>query len=450
MTRSSSDLASQAWEPGDLVRRLCGALDLAAQAIERLGERGYVDPREPGNSLRSEKLVAETARLLLAASTAGHHAELTSRIAQLAPRLIPYARSDRMLLGLCLEPAIAFDHAQAHVCLTRLGYRDARVDHLLRQAAEAHARAGRERPPHRMLEQEWTHRGWRTARAPSRATVASTARISALNHPMDLFTSSRDDVYAFTHAVMYVSDFNLAPRALPRPRSAILGDAEAALARCLDEQDYDLAGEVLLAWPLTGKTWSAGSAFGFQVLARVEDAAGGLPAPSSRLDQLAQLPTEERGDYLLATAYHTAYVMGLLCAAALSPGCAPPRAPSGARHASVGGAARLVAWLDEHGTRSHWRDDFDRLEPSQRDALTELLFVMALRRAVQQRGFAELHRLLELGARLGLAGTPAARQAGELLARLASYSAILGERGEREREAQDVDDRGSADGRLAS
>jgi len=76
---------------------------------------------------------------------------------------------------------------------------------------------------------------------------------------MDLLNGSRDDVYAFTHALMYVTDFNIRPRRLPRRRAAILAEAEAALARCLDEQDYDLGGEVLLAWPLTGRSWSPGS-----------------------------------------------------------------------------------------------------------------------------------------------------------------------------------------------
>src|SRR5262249_33679062 len=196
-------------------------------------ERGYTDLQEPSNSLRPEKLIAETAFLLVGASTAARQHELDAQIEHLARLLIPHARSDRMLLGMCLEPAVALEYAQAHICLTRLGYRDPGVDRLLGQTLRAQARAGRERPPHRMLEQEWTTRSWKAARA--RRPNAQIARLSVLNHPIDLLTGSREDLYAFTHALMYVTDFNVAPCPLPRPRAAILGEAEMALARCLDE-----------------------------------------------------------------------------------------------------------------------------------------------------------------------------------------------------------------------
>jgi hypothetical protein len=428
----------QRWCTSDLVRRLCHALDIADHAIERLAAGGYTDPREPSNSVRPEKLLAETGLLLLAASTA-RHPSVDARIAQLARRLIPHARSDRMLLGMSLQPAVALEYAQAHICLGRIGHRDAAVDQLLRESARAHARAGRERPPHRMLEQEWTIRGWMTPRAPGRKPNAKTAGISILNHPMDLLTGGREDVYAFTHALMYVSDFNLAPCALPRPRSMVLEEAEAALARCLDDQDYDLAGEVLLAWPLTGTSWTAAGAFGFRVLASVEDAAGFLPAPSTRLDRLAQLQGGERSDYLLATAYHTAYVMGLLCAAALQPRRAPPRKLADDRHRSSDGVTRLLAWLDAHGPRPHWRDELERLDPTERAATTSLLFNVVLRRAVDQRAFAELPGLLELGLALDLAGTPAARQAEELLSRLAIYDGIRRSRARTHDDATEAD-----------
>ena len=52
----------------DLTRRLCHVLDIAKQTVERLATNGYRDPEEPANSIRPEKLIAETALLLLAAA----------------------------------------------------------------------------------------------------------------------------------------------------------------------------------------------------------------------------------------------------------------------------------------------------------------------------------------------------------------------------------------------
>ena len=101
-------------------------------------------------------------------------------------------------------------------------------------------------------------------------------------------------------------------------------DVGSLLAGYMDAEDYDLAGELLLAWPLMGAPWSPSAAFAFRVLASIEDQVGVLPCGNVNLAHLAQLEGEERARYALGTAYHTAYVMGFLCAASAStrPGAA--------------------------------------------------------------------------------------------------------------------------------
>jgi hypothetical protein len=408
------------WSEIDLARRLCNALDVAKNAIDRLAPAGFEDPDEPANDVRPEKVISESALLLLAASTAAHHTEVNDRLRELSAILAHHARSERIMLGICAEPALAFDYAMAHVCLTRLGHADGRFDAALVQIGQSQARNGRERPPHRALEQAWIARGLRTHRDESgRTTAAPTvAQETVLAQSMDLLNGSRDDVYAFTHSLMYVTDFNIRPWRLPRKRLAILADAEAALARCLDDQDYDLAGEVLLAWPLIGARWSASAAFGFRVLAHVEDQAGFLPSTATKLDRYRALPDDRRSDYLVATAYHTAYVMGLVCAAALQPGRAPPAVIRGGR-AARGVADTLLAKLDASGPRPHWREEFDELTEGTRDRLAGTLLTIGLRRCAVQRDFSGLRELLQIGQDAGLTGMPAASQAAEMLARLA-------------------------------
>ena len=58
------------------------------------------------------------------------------------------------------------------------------------------------------------------------------------------------DAYAFTHLIMYCTDFGLRTPRLPRRRPTILMEVGSLLARYMDAEDYDLAGELLLAWPL--------------------------------------------------------------------------------------------------------------------------------------------------------------------------------------------------------
>ena len=417
---AASDASHARWDAADLKRRLCFAIDIARQAVERLATDGYKDPEAPAKSIRAEKVIGETAILLYAASAAAHDADVARAIDAVARLLIPHARSKRMLLGVCLEPSLALDFSEAHICLSRLGYPDPGFDGLLRQSRNAQAGFGRERVPHRVLEQRWIDGIWMEAMSGQREKPAP-ALLSVLNQPIDVLGGNRDDLYAFTHALMYFRDFNISPRRLPRARSVILAEAEAALARCLDEQDYDLGGEVLMAWPLTGPIWSSAAAFGFRVLARAEDEHGYLPAPGTPAGQ----PVARDDDRWLAGAYHTIYVMGLLCAAALHPGRAPPRRVFG-RASQRGAADAILRHLDSDSPSPRWRRDIEGCSPAEREQLAGFLLNIALYRKVRRREFGVVLELLRIGYETGLADTPASSQCAELLERLAIFEKLTG------------------------
>lgn len=416
----SSALGERLWERADLVRRLCHVLDTAETAVSTLAADGYIDSQEPDNNLRPEKIISETAFLLRSAAAGSFSPEIRLRVEKVANLLIPFARSERIALGICLHPALCMDYAQAHICLTQLGYPDERFDELLRQAVRSEACDGKERVPHRALELNWIRRIWNGLEP---VASPSAACESALNRTMDLLHSTREDIYAFTHALMYLRDFNLNPLPLPRIDQEILWQAEAALARCLDEEDYDLGGEILLAWPLTGTRWSVSATFGLRVLMGVEDKAGFLPAPLTRLERLRNLHGEAKSRYFLATAYHTIYVMGLVCSMALQPGNTPhtniPLSPR------TGFSKAILKYLDSDDRRPHWREEFELLSEPQRDSIAELLLSIALYRKVKQRQYDLTREILEHADRFGLLGCPSAGQALQLLERLAHCAPLL-------------------------
>src|SRR5215471_17763666 len=124
MQKDLGEAQTWIWDEGDLCRRLCHALDIAGQTIKCLAQDGYTDAVETALNLRPEKIISETAMLLLAASTAAEHADVQTRIEGVAGQLIPHAHSDKMRLAVCLEPGLALDYACAHICLSRIGYRD--------------------------------------------------------------------------------------------------------------------------------------------------------------------------------------------------------------------------------------------------------------------------------------------------------------------------------------
>ncbi len=397
--------------------RLCRALDVAKGALELFAVEGYADAESPQNSFRPEKAIAETAMLIYAASGVNGIPDVADRVAELALLLLPHARSQRTLLNIALHPAISLDFAVPHVLLTKLGYVDTSFDELLNSCINSQVRNGHERPPFASVEQRWIvslctdtepNRDWRPD-----------LKNSVLNHPMDMLGGDRADGYAFTHLMMYCTNFGFWTSFLPRSRSVILAEARSLLARCLDDEDYDLGAEVLMGWPLSGARWCASSAFVFRVLTSIEDQVGVLPAGTTKTDRLSRLEGKERTQYAFGTAYHTAYVMGMLCAASLRPGRAPSVRISGpgVEKAVVD---HLLLFLDTD--QGHWQPEFAKLtEPEQR-ALAPLLLDIAIVQKCRKHDYQAVADLLVAGNEYGLTGSPLCGQAAELLERLALCS----------------------------
>jgi hypothetical protein len=159
----------------------------------------------------------------------------------------------------------------------------------------------------------------------------------------------------------------------------------------------------------------------------VEDKAGFLPTPSTRIAELDALDGPQRKRLLLATVYHTAYVMGLLCAASLRPGFAPPMSvPINA--SKRGSAKKILAALDLNSQRAHWQEEFQELTAAEADSLAGFLINVGLHRRIAKRDFRGVRQLLELAWELDLADTPAASQSAQMLDRIGTLSKFKGER----------------------
>ena len=403
-----------------MAARLCRALDIAKRALEIFAVDGYADAESPETDFRPEKPIAETAMLLYAASGARRLPDIAGRVDEIARLLVPHARSQRTLLNIALHPALALGFAVPHILLTKLGYGDAGFDDFLRFCLDSQARNGHERPPFASLEQRWIASVW-TGASRGREWQADLLN-SVLNRPLDILGGLRIDAYALTHLMMYCTDFGFRAPFLPRARSAILSEARSLLAKCLDEEDYDLAGEVLMAWPLTGARWCASTTFGFRILARVEDQAGVLPGGTTRPDRLSRLQGEQRTRYAFGTAYHTAYVMGLICATSLFPGRAPPIGIAGPR-VDTSVLDRLLRIIDRD--QGHWQPEFSGLTESERAALVPLLLDIAIAQKCRKRDYQAVSELLAAASEHGIANSPLCGQAAELLERLAACSHVI-------------------------
>jgi hypothetical protein len=181
------------WDTADLIRRLCRVLGISRQTVALLAAEGFKNPDNPTTNIPSDKIIGETAFLLFAASIINTYKEVRERIEDLAALLIPYARNKNILLKICLQPALALDYAQAHICLTKMGYPDLKFDRLLEKAISAHSFHGKEHPPNRVLEQAWIKKNWSYhSRNEDEDLIIQAIAQSALNKPLDvlLYTCS--------------------------------------------------------------------------------------------------------------------------------------------------------------------------------------------------------------------------------------------------------------------
>jgi uncharacterized protein DUF6895 len=378
--------AMPVWSTEDLVRRVDRALDIADGAI------GLISSNELRIDLAAleaapDKICAEVAMFLRAVAAIERESAsgLRDRADSLARRLAPVARRPQVVIGLALHPALARDYAAAHSVLTVMGYADPGFDRILHASLDAPSANARERLPHRELEQEWL------ASLSGTSTLVPTAvGRTALFNGVDLLTGARDDIYALTHALFYVADFGLRPAA-PLPTD-LIEVARSALAGALDDDDFDLAGELLLAWPLTKTDWGPVESFAFAVLAAVEDGVGLLPSLALDGAAFSRHEGESRRQYVTASAYHTAIVMGLLCASLLRTSKLPSAAAGAAQRATpFPMGPSLLADLAK--THAQWITYAQGLTTGRVDEIAQLLVDVGLRRAIRRFDLESLRRI---------------------------------------------------------
>jgi hypothetical protein len=198
------------------------------------------------------------------------------------------------------------------------------------------------------------------------------------------------------------------------------------LALSLDIDDFDVTAEVTMTWPLLALAWSPTATFAFGLLAAADDELGFVPGPTFNPKQYEASMADERTRHSLATSYHTTYMMGILCAAALRRRSFPFKAvPLGG---SAGCGSALARLLDRDIAEPRWRAAFDALGPGQQNAVAPLVLTVLLRRAKDRGDLRRMRTVLELALAHELARGPAVQQAVALLRRSASLSRIVSEK----------------------
>jgi hypothetical protein len=149
---------------------------------------------------------------------------------------------------------------------------------------------------------------------------------------------------------------------------------------------------------------------------------GLLPAGTTKADRLSKLEGKERTRYALGTAYHTALVMGLICAACLRPGRAPLVRIAGPR-IEKSFLDRLLQVLERD--QGHWQPELSALTDTEQNVLTPLLLDIAIAQKCRKHDYQGVSELLRVATQHGMAGSTLCGQAAQLLERLAACSHVI-------------------------
>lgn len=358
------------------------ALQFATKAIPYLagGAGKFAPVQYSGGILEPEKFICEVGLFLYSCHPmAARRIEVQEALLTAGAALAEHARSDMLLAKIILDSSLISELAMAHVCLTAIGIPDPIFESVLVDLA-ADEQAPREQAPWKDLESAWFSKIAPWASPPR--YLQSSANKTVLAAGINPLVSSRSDLYGLTHALMYATDFGKQRlEFMLRPHEAILAEIESAIARLLDDDDFDLTAELLLAWPYLRVQPSPIAKFAFDVLAETTRKVGFLPSHTLSAASLADLDPSGRRLRIYAESYHTSLVMGLLAAA--WPGNeALADTPSPALLPVAGSADALLGLLHPKNPTPLWMGRFSELNRYGRDTLAAMIADIALSRAL--------------------------------------------------------------------
>ena len=299
----------------ELLDRLVDVLAYAADGLARLERHASHWPEDANAFLRRQDKVAAEAILL---------AYLASRLPQKPPRLAHAVETvrDQALIHIATErneallrrfPQTATTLGVGFVLLSQLGRSQPGVERLLRSALGRGFATLTERSTFRMMDTRWTFGLLDPALVRPVEELVPLSTLGAIPHP--IYTMKEDD-YALTHAVYYLTDFG---RRSPPPTLRLENRqlVDPFLAWNAVRLDLDLLGEFLIAALVLRGPASPAFRYAWHTFFRAWERDGGLVGPEFSAARFAELRGEEAAAYAFWENYHTVFVGGILCAVAL-------------------------------------------------------------------------------------------------------------------------------------
>lgn len=291
---------------------LQSSLDAAINGLHALGENpAFWNEAIDEYATIRDKLIVESMLLVLLVDRLHRRSDQVQQqlkqICQICRPLV-YTPRNRMLVSRYPHTAITF--GISHFALAKMGLGDADFGHAIDAAFRTKQVQSVERLPYRNMEVRWLQS---LLFADERVCFDDLLPASILNAHAQPLRMSTSDTYAYTHALMYLSDFGdrQLPHSLNLDQLSRLNDK--LIAAQIVNENLDILGELLMATIFLGKPWSARAQFGWHVLAETWSQFGVLPSPSFEVKEYTKLSSSDARAYAFKHTYHTIYVGAILC-----------------------------------------------------------------------------------------------------------------------------------------
>jgi hypothetical protein len=331
--------------------RITTTLVLAAEHVEQLDTlaMSWDEDRDPFIRM-IDKIAMETALLaMLVARVPEPPATVRLLLDRVARAVARHAYCPRNEILLMRFPSTAASLGIAPIVLAALGHGDPRFHQLVESALTAGHAHALERLPFREMDLRWIlelHDGTPAVFD----DLFPQSLIARRPHPIYM---SRADAYAYTHALMYMSDFGSRPLPPAVDVDDVAASVDASLLMYLFTEDLDLLGELVLSAVIARRPPSPHARLAWAAIDRIWDEFGLLPGPSFMPADFARLDGMAARAYAFRHTYHTTYVGAMLAATLLLRGDDPCDAWAPAAHrdpdtvaACADAAARAARFCD--------------------------------------------------------------------------------------------------------
>jgi len=284
-------------------------------AIKHLCEfnryREYLNENDEDLVRGEDKIIAETALLVLLLSrnpTKNHEkAHLLRRIISIVTTFACSERNKSLILRL---PQLSASLGIPYIVLSRLGIKDAELDGIIANSLFSDTVNAIERVPFRDMDLRWI----RYVYTEDTTYLEETENFldnSILGGKATALHMQREDFYALTHCIMYLSDFG------SKTISGLdVNSMEILITECIKvnllEMDFDLIAELLLCLSYVSDDLTYASELSLQFSVSAWSKLGFLPSRSFDPETFKGLKGSEKAAYSFSTIYHTLYVSLLM------------------------------------------------------------------------------------------------------------------------------------------